>query len=201
VRRALATILKAILTRLFVGSRPFPIVLSPLILLSRHSRSQETKWSSVFHLLISDPASLRIVIAVMTSMPSMRVRSVPVMRNNPVRKSNRGLLPFFFLSRSLRFSSGSVALRSGLPSAGDTVQAVDRTRPSASGKTSNHPVFAFIGLLRLRLSGLPICLSKRSPALNPGTQRRFHRPNLRCPQLGRHECARSVFSLVDRRIF
>ncbi len=30
------------------------------------------------------------VVAVMTSMPSIRVKSVPVMRNNPSRKSNRG---------------------------------------------------------------------------------------------------------------
>jgi hypothetical protein len=44
------------------------------------------------------------------------VRSVPVMQNNPARKSNRGLLPFFFLSRSFRFSSGrfAPALRSSL---------------------------------------------------------------------------------------
>jgi hypothetical protein len=57
------------LIRLLVGSRPFPMALFPLIRLSGHSRSQETKWSSVFHLLISHPASLRIVVAVMTSMP------------------------------------------------------------------------------------------------------------------------------------
>src|SRR5438034_9044803 len=37
---------------------------------------------------------------------AMRVRSVPVMRNNPSRKSNCGLFALFFLSRPLRFSSG-----------------------------------------------------------------------------------------------
>ena len=36
----------------------------------------------------------------------VRVRSVPLMRNNPVRKSNCGLFPLFFLRRPLRFSSG-----------------------------------------------------------------------------------------------
>src|ERR1700751_304897 len=56
------------------------MILSPLIRLSGHSRSQETKWCSVFHLLISHPASLRIVIVVVTSIPSIWVRSVPVMK-------------------------------------------------------------------------------------------------------------------------
>src|ERR1700730_5872452 len=40
----------ALLARLLVGSRPLPMILSPLLLLSGHSRSQETKWGSVFHL-------------------------------------------------------------------------------------------------------------------------------------------------------
>src|SRR6266849_1749370 len=86
-------------TLLLLGNRPFPMSLSPLILLSGQSRSQETKLPSVFHLLISHPASLMIVIAVMTSMPSIRVRSAAVMRNNSRRKSNCGLLAFLFLSR------------------------------------------------------------------------------------------------------
>jgi hypothetical protein len=51
----------AFVTRLLVGNRPFPMILSPLIRLSGHSRSQETKWCSVFHLLISHPASLFVV--------------------------------------------------------------------------------------------------------------------------------------------
>src|SRR5882672_10684893 len=58
--------------------RPLPMTLPPLILLSGDSFSQETKWFSVFHLLISHPTSLTTVIAVMTSMPSIWVRSVPV---------------------------------------------------------------------------------------------------------------------------
>src|SRR5215472_9245289 len=65
-------------TLLLVGSRPFPMILSPLMRLSGHRRNQETKWSSVCHLLISHPASLMMVVAVMTSMPSIRVRSVPL---------------------------------------------------------------------------------------------------------------------------
>jgi hypothetical protein len=77
-RKVLAAILKALAARLLVGSRPLPMILSPLILLSGHRRSQETKWCSVFHLLISHPTSLRIVIAVITSTPSIWVRSAPV---------------------------------------------------------------------------------------------------------------------------
>src|SRR5438445_2171615 len=57
------------------------MTLFPLMRLSGHSRSQETKWSSVFHLLISHPASLMMVVAVITSILSIRVRSVPVMRS------------------------------------------------------------------------------------------------------------------------
>src|SRR5256886_2428187 len=91
---------------LLVGSRPLPMTLFPLMRLSGQSRNQETKWFSVCHLLMSYPDSLMTVVAVMTSMPSMRVRSVPVMRNNPSRKSNCGLFALFFLSRPWRFSSG-----------------------------------------------------------------------------------------------
>src|SRR3982075_154252 len=83
-RKGLAAIRKAILARFLVGNLPLPMILSPLIRLSGHSRSQDTKWLSVFHLLISDPASLRIVIAVVTSIASIWVRSAPVMRNNSV---------------------------------------------------------------------------------------------------------------------
>src|SRR6266481_648979 len=71
LRSVLAAIFKAILTRFFVGRRPFPMILAPLIRLSGHRRNQETKWSSVSHLLISHPTSLRIVVAVMTSMLSI----------------------------------------------------------------------------------------------------------------------------------
>src|ERR1700740_255003 len=101
--------LKAILARLFVGSRPFPKTLLPLMRLSGHSRSQETKWCSSSHLLISHPASLRMVAAVTTSMPSTWVRSVPVMRNNSARKANPGLFPFFLTSRPFRVSWGRLA--------------------------------------------------------------------------------------------
>src|SRR5436853_6090746 len=77
-RNVLAAIFKAILIGLLVGSRPLPMTLFPLMRLSGHSRSQETKWSSVFHLLISHPASLMMVVAVITSIPSITVSSVPV---------------------------------------------------------------------------------------------------------------------------
>jgi hypothetical protein len=49
------------------------MTLFPLMRLSGHSRSQETKWFSVSHLLISQPASLMTVIAVITSMLSILV--------------------------------------------------------------------------------------------------------------------------------
>src|SRR5580658_2006017 len=88
--------------------RPFPTTLPPLILLSGVSFSQETKCFSVLHLLISHPTSLTTVIAAMTSMPSIWLRSVTVMRNNSSRKSNCGL-PFFFLRRLFRVSFGGVA--------------------------------------------------------------------------------------------
>jgi hypothetical protein len=59
-------------TLLLMDSRPVPMTLFPLIRLSGHSRNQETKWSSVSHLLVSHPTSPRIVVAVMTSMLPIR---------------------------------------------------------------------------------------------------------------------------------
>src|SRR5215472_5073179 len=79
--------------RLLVGKRPLPMIFSPLMRLSGHNRSQETKWFSVSHLLIFHPASLSRVVAVTTSIASIRVRSVPVMRNSSARKSNCGAFP------------------------------------------------------------------------------------------------------------
>src|SRR6516164_503305 len=113
--KLVAAIFKAVVSRLLVGNRPLPMTFSPLTLLSGHRRSQETKWSSVRHLLMSQPASLITVDAVITSMPSIRVRSTPVIRNKASRISNCwGLWPLFFLRRFLRFSSsnGAPLLRS-----------------------------------------------------------------------------------------
>jgi hypothetical protein len=87
------------------------MILSPLIRLSGHSRSQETKWSTFFHLLISHPASLRIVVAVMTSMPSIWARSVPIMRNKSARKPNCGVLPLLLFEPILpllRWQTGTL---------------------------------------------------------------------------------------------
>src|SRR6516162_5101805 len=50
-RSVLAAIFGAMVALLLVRSRPFPMIFSPLMRLSGHSRSQETKWSSVSHLL------------------------------------------------------------------------------------------------------------------------------------------------------
>jgi hypothetical protein len=85
-RKVLAAIRNAFVTRLLVSNRPFPMILSPLIRWSGHRGNQETKWCSVIHLLISHPASLRIVIVVVTSIPSIWVRSVPVMRNSSAER-------------------------------------------------------------------------------------------------------------------
>src|SRR5579859_1115798 len=54
-----------------------------------------SRWETENHFvswlrLISCPASLKMVAAVRTSMPSIRVKSVPLMRNNSDRKSNCG---------------------------------------------------------------------------------------------------------------
>jgi hypothetical protein len=50
--------------------------LPPLILLSGDSFSQETKWFSVFHLLISHPTSLTTVIAVTTALRPTYVKAL-----------------------------------------------------------------------------------------------------------------------------
>src|SRR5437588_11984967 len=95
------------------------------------------------------------VVAVMTSMPSMRVRSVPVMRNNPLRKSNRGLLPLFYLSHPCA-SPPAVGHPGCDPlSAGDTARAGDHTLLSAAGRTHSHPAPASAGTANLVASCLP----------------------------------------------
>ena len=83
-------------------------------MLSLHSRSQETKWFSVCHLLVSQPASLMTVIAVITSMLSILVRSVPVMRNNAFASQLR-LIALFFLEASLALLSGRGAPALAVP--------------------------------------------------------------------------------------
>jgi len=60
-------------------------------------------------------ASATTVIAVITSMPSIRARSTPLIRYSNCRRSNCREFPRFFLRRPLRVSSASAtpALRSG----------------------------------------------------------------------------------------
>src|SRR5207244_13375179 len=96
-------------TLLLVSGRPLAMISSPLIRLSGHGRNQETKWCSVFHLLVSHPASLTIVIAVITSIASIWVGWLPVLRNSSGRKSDCGLFPFFFLTRSFLLSVAPAA--------------------------------------------------------------------------------------------
>jgi hypothetical protein len=64
--------------------------------LSGHRPSQEAKCASVWQRVISNPASLMTVSATSTSMPSICVRSTPVMRWSSCPKSNWGVwLPAF----------------------------------------------------------------------------------------------------------
>jgi hypothetical protein len=58
--------------------------------LSGHRPSQEAKCASVWQRVISNPASLMTVSATSTSMPSICVRSTPVMRWSSCPKSNWG---------------------------------------------------------------------------------------------------------------
>src|SRR5882762_1071681 len=106
--------------------------------LSVHRRSQETKWSSSAHLLIAHPASLTMVVAVMTSRPSIWVRSVC---ETTLRASRTAA---YSLSSSGAVPSASpqadASLGSDPHSAGDAARAADRMRPSAAGKTRNPVV-------------------------------------------------------------
>jgi hypothetical protein len=88
--RVIADIRNAVATRLATRRVPRPKTLSPLIRLSGQSPSQDAKWDSVFQRVISSPTSLTIVWATMTSMPSMRVRSTPVIRCSSRLRSKRG---------------------------------------------------------------------------------------------------------------
>src|SRR5438270_13939045 len=73
-RRVLAAIRKAILARLFGGSRPFPMILFPLLRLRGHTRSQETRSASSAHMLMPHPASAEVGRAVITSLPFIAAR-------------------------------------------------------------------------------------------------------------------------------
>jgi hypothetical protein len=68
--------------RLTTRRVPQASTLSPLALLSGHNPSHEEKCASVFHRPMSSSTSLIKVWATMTSMPSIHVRSTPVMHHN-----------------------------------------------------------------------------------------------------------------------
>jgi len=69
------------------------ITLPPVMVLWGHKPSQEAKFFSVFQRVMSRPTSEMIVCEVTTSMPSMLVRSAPLMRYSSSRRSNCGELP------------------------------------------------------------------------------------------------------------
>src|SRR2546423_9594429 len=58
--------------------------------LSGHSPSHDAKCASVFQRVMSTPTSLMTVWATPTSMPSIRVRSTPLMRDSSQPRSNCG---------------------------------------------------------------------------------------------------------------
>ena len=100
----LAAFRSAVAARLTTRRVPRLSTLSPLMRLSGHSPNQEAKCDSVFHRLMSSPTSLSSVWATITSMPSMRVRSTPVIRCSSLLRSNcgsiLGWLAFFVLGFS-----------------------------------------------------------------------------------------------------
>ena len=106
--QGVAAIRSAVAARLTTRRVPLPSTLSPLMRLSGHSPNQEAKWASVFHRPMSSPTSLRSVWATITSMPSMRVRSTPVMRCSSLLRSNCGafLVGFVFFSLRLLLRRG-----------------------------------------------------------------------------------------------
>ncbi|MCY1370248.1 hypothetical protein D9M69_573330 [compost metagenome] len=75
------------------------MTLPPVILVPGHKPSQEAKCLSLGNLPMSAPTSETTTSAVVTSMPSMRVRSTPHIWKSCVRRSNFGALrarPRFF---------------------------------------------------------------------------------------------------------
>jgi len=68
------------------------ITLPPVILVPGHRPSQDVKRSRVGKGDLSEPTSETTASAVVTSTPSMRVRSTPYLLNNCVRRSNFGAL-------------------------------------------------------------------------------------------------------------
>jgi hypothetical protein len=82
---------------------PFPNTFPPLMRLSGHSPSQEAKCASVFHRLMSQPTSLMIFCAVITSTPSRSVKSTPVMRCSSLVRSKIGALRLDLVDRFLAF--------------------------------------------------------------------------------------------------
>src|SRR5215469_14484904 len=122
--------------RLLVEMRLFRMIFPPLILLSGDSFSQETKWFSVFHVLISHPTSLTIVIAVMTSMPAIWVRSCETnLSANQIVDcpSFSCAVPCRSLPVEWLAGSDPLVARGSAPDA-------DRTPLFASGKTRIPPV-------------------------------------------------------------
>src|ERR1019366_3242545 len=84
--KLVAAMRKAVAARFSTWRVPRGYTLPPVILLFGHSPSQEAKCASVGHLLISRPTSATMVCAIITWIPSMRVRSVPLIRYSSPRR-------------------------------------------------------------------------------------------------------------------
>src|ERR1700685_4061064 len=101
--KLVAAIRKAVAAGFSTWRLPRWYTLPPVILLSGHSPSHEAKCASVGHLFMSRPTSATMVWAIITLTPSMRVRSIPLIRYSSSRRLNRGafrpaLLPLFGVS-------------------------------------------------------------------------------------------------------
>jgi hypothetical protein len=68
------------------------MTLPPVILVPGHSPNQLAKCPALGKRDMSDPVSLTTASAVLTSMPSMRVRSTPHILYSLLRRSNLGAL-------------------------------------------------------------------------------------------------------------
>ena len=106
--------------------------LPPLVAWKGDSFSQETRWFSVFHLLISVPGSETKVAMVITSTPSMHLRLTPQIRVNSASRSNFGwfrwlffplFFPLFFCFFSDFSAAGAFSLCSPVPASDFTTSA------------------------------------------------------------------------------
>src|ERR1700730_13864506 len=95
--KLVAAMRKAVAARFSTWRLPRWYTLPPVILLFGDSPSQEAKFPSLGHLLMSRPTSAMMVCAIITLIPSIRVRSIPLIRYSSPRRLNCGAFPPAFL--------------------------------------------------------------------------------------------------------